>query len=235
MAPELEKRGFRAHTPTLRLHERSRLDSTSGIATLSLLDYVDDLSETVRALDAPPLIIGSSMGGLLAQLVAARNPHNGLILLAPAPGAGMFAFYPSIMRIFLRHFAQTAFWRKALLPEWKSFRWGVANEQDEEAAREFFDTLCAESGRAYAEMAFWFLGARHASHVDTDSINGPVLVFGGGRDRVIPERIARLTAQRYRNGTYVRLPESDHLMMFGGQLQRTLSHIDAWRTSDGRI
>ncbi len=236
MAPEFEKRGFRTHTPTLRHHERSSAGITagidSGVATLSLLDYVDDLSACVGAVaseaGAPPLIVGSSMGGLLAQIVAARSPHAGVILLAPAPASGMFAFYPSILRIFFRHFAQTGFWRKPLLPEWKAFRWGVANEQDEDEAREFFDVLCAESGRAYAEMAFWFLDAKRASRVDTDCINAQVLVFGGGKDRVIPERIPRLTAQRYKNGTYVRLPASDHLMMLGAQLPNTMRHVDSW-------
>ncbi len=228
MAPELEKRGYRTHTPTLRHHDRPLLEGAEDIATLSLLDYVDDLSETVRAFDAPPLIIGSSMGGLLAQLVAARNPHVGVILLAPAPAAGMFGLYPSIMKIFIRHFAQTNFWRKPLMPEWETFRWGVANEQNEADARKFFDTLCAESGRAYAEMALWFLDRRQASRVHTQSIGGPVLVFGGGKDRVIPERIARLTAERYENGSYVRLPKSDHMMMMGAQLGNTMRYIDAW-------
>jgi pimeloyl-ACP methyl ester carboxylesterase len=43
------------------------------IASLSLRDYTDDLVRFVNSLDHPPLLIGHSMGGLLAQLVAART------------------------------------------------------------------------------------------------------------------------------------------------------------------
>lgn len=228
MAPEMEKHGFRVHTPTLRHHELPLLDGALKIANLSLLDYVEDLSRYIKELEAPPLIVGSSMGGLLAQLVAAGNPHVGVILLAPAPACGMFPYYPSMMRIFLNHFTQWGYWRKPLFPEWRTFRWGVANEQKEEDALEFFKTLCTESGRAYAEMAFWFLDPKRASRVDVKAIRTPVLVFGGGRDRVVHPRIARLTAKRYKHGCYVHLPESDHMMMMGAELKNTMQHIDQW-------
>ena len=37
------------------------------VASLSLRDYTDDLVAFVNSLDSPPLLIGHSMGGLLAQ------------------------------------------------------------------------------------------------------------------------------------------------------------------------
>jgi len=228
MAPEMEKRGFCVHTPTLRHHELPFLEGALKIANLSLLDYVEDLSRHLQELESPPLLVGCSMGGLLAQLVAARNPHVGVILLAPAPAYGMFPFYPSMMRIFFNHFVQGGFWHKALFPEWETFRWGVVNEQSEDYALEFYKTLCTESGRAYAEMALWFFDAKRASHVDVNAINTPVLVFGGGKDRVVHPRIARLTAKRYNNGSYIHLPKSDHMMMVGAELKNTMQHIEQW-------
>ena len=43
------------------------------VASLSLRDYTDDLVAFVNSLDSPPLLIGHSMGGLLAQLVAGNR------------------------------------------------------------------------------------------------------------------------------------------------------------------
>lgn len=168
------------------------------------------------------------MGGLLAQLVAARNPHTGVILFGPAPAYGMFTLYPSMVRIFYNHFAQWEFWKKPLFPEWHTFRWGVVNKQTEERALAFYKTLCTESGRAYAEMAFWFFDCKRASRVEVKKINTPVLVFGGGKDRVVHPRIARLTSKRYKNGRYIHLPESDHMMIMGAQLDSTMSYVDEW-------
>ncbi|MEW5733875.1 MAG: alpha/beta fold hydrolase [Thermodesulfobacteriota bacterium] len=229
MAPEMARRGYSVHTPTLRHHELPLLEGSVKIAVTSLLDYVDDLVQTAKGLDEPPLIFGVSLGGLLAQLVAARVPHRGLALFAPAPAWGMFNLYPGTLRMFLHHFLQWGFWRKPIFPEWSAFRSCAANEQTEETAFALFKTSCTESGRAYTEMAFWWADPGRASRVDLQAIDTPVIVFGGGRDRVVHPRIARVTAQRHKHGRYVHLPESDHLMIMGRELPNTLRYLDQWR------
>jgi alpha-beta hydrolase superfamily lysophospholipase len=228
IAREFEKRGFAAHNPTLLWHDLPLLEGALKTGIVSLLDYVDDLVKFVRTLDTPPIIAGASMGGLLAQLVAARTPHKAMILFAPAPAAGMFTMYPSMVAIFIRHFIQWGFWKKPLYPTWGSWRWGVVNEQTEEFAIEFFKTLCTESGRAYSEMALWFLDPHKASHVDYDAILAPTLVFGGSKDRVVVPRISRLTAGRFKKGKYIEIQGSDHIMFAGKELLNTMGHIDQW-------
>jgi nucleotide-binding universal stress UspA family protein len=84
-----EERGYTAHTPTLRHHELPMQEGAMKIASLSLRDYTDDLVTFVNSLDCPPLLIGHSTGGLLAQLVAARTRHAGLVAACPAPAGGI--------------------------------------------------------------------------------------------------------------------------------------------------
>jgi len=228
MIPELKNRGFTVHTPTLRHHDLPLLEGALKIGKLSLLDYVGDLVDFVNGLDSPPIIAGVSMGGLLAQLIAARCKHRAMILLSPAPAAGMFTCYPTMMRMFYKYFIRWGFWRKPMYPLWEEWRWGVVNEQTEESAINFFKTLTVESGRAYFEMAFWLLDFRKASRVDIDRIKTPVLVFGGSKDRVVAPRICRVTAERYQQADYVELPKSDHVMMVGRELKNTMKHIDIW-------
>jgi nucleotide-binding universal stress UspA family protein len=84
-----EERGYTAHTPTLRHHELPMQEGAMKIASLSLRDYTDDLVTFVNSLDCPPLLIGHSTGGLLAQLVAARTRHAGLVAACPAPAVGI--------------------------------------------------------------------------------------------------------------------------------------------------
>src|ERR1700730_18749815 len=78
-----EERGYTAHTPTLRYHELPLHDGAIKIASLSLRDYSDDLVRFVNSLDSPPLLVGHSMGGLLAYLVASRTRHAGLVSARP--------------------------------------------------------------------------------------------------------------------------------------------------------
>ncbi|RIT55086.1 alpha/beta fold hydrolase [Mycobacteroides abscessus] len=225
---EFEKRGFTVHTPTNRFHELPLLAGSHQIAKLSLTDYADDLIEVAESLDSPPLIVGLSMGGLLAQLVAARTPHMGVIAGAPAPAAGIFNMYPAMFRLFYGHFLQLSPWTKPLYPTWERFRWGAASTLPEEEARQMFNTLVTESGRAYCEMGFPWLDRAKAARVDFSRITKPVLVISGDRDRIVAPAISRKTAARYANGTHVSIPGADHMVFDGKALPQTMQAIDSW-------
>src|ERR1700753_1417182 len=64
-----EERGYTVHTPTLRHHELPAHEGAAKVASLSLRDYADDVATLVNSLDSQPLLVGHSMGGLVAQLV----------------------------------------------------------------------------------------------------------------------------------------------------------------------
>jgi len=98
-----EERGYTAHTPTLRHHELPSHEGAMKVASLSLRDYTDDLVAFVNSLDSPPLLVGHSMGGLLAQLVAARTRHAGLVAACPGPAAGILGATRTTLRMSLPH------------------------------------------------------------------------------------------------------------------------------------
>src|ERR1700738_3693745 len=99
-----EERGYTAHTPTLRHHELPVHEGAMRIASLSLRDYTDDLVAYVNLLDSPPLLVGHSMGGLLAQLVAARTRHAGLVAACPGSAAGIYVRPPPTCACLSRSF-----------------------------------------------------------------------------------------------------------------------------------
>ena len=78
------------------------------VASLSLRDYTDDLVAFVSSLDSPPLLIGHSMGGLVAQLVAARTRQAGVVAACPGPAAGIFGTTPANVRMSLGYFLRPA-------------------------------------------------------------------------------------------------------------------------------
>lgn len=231
---EFEARGYRVHTPTLRYHDLPIDEGSDKIASLSVRDYADDVVALVDSLESPPLIIGHSLGGLVAQLVAARTSHAGLIAATPAPARGIFATYPGTLRIFGPHYLRWRPWAKPLYPvSWKIFRRYVTNRTDEGLARELYDALVSDSGRVYCEMAFWFLDREKATAVDFAAVTNPVLAIGARRDRTVNRRVARATAKRYRNGTYIEIPASDHLVFHGKALPVTMARIDEWMVQNG--
>jgi pimeloyl-ACP methyl ester carboxylesterase len=228
-----EERGYTVHTPTLRHHELPLQEGAMKIAPLSMRDYTDDLVALVDSLDSPPLVVGLSLGGLLAQLVAARTRHAGLVAACPSPAAGIYAATLSTLRsvasIFGRHYLQPRPWSKPVYPTtWQRFRRCIANAQTEETAREFFAPLVCDSGRAYCELVFPYLDRGKATTVNFAAVTTPVLAIRGECDRLVPPQVAPKTAARYQRGTYVEVPRSDHLVFCGEALPVTMGHIDDW-------
>jgi pimeloyl-ACP methyl ester carboxylesterase len=91
--PFFKDKGYACHTPVLRYHDISPNDTPDpALGTTSLLDYVQDLQEYISSLDEEPVIIGHSMGGLIAQMLGARGRAKALVLLTSAPPSGLFFF-----------------------------------------------------------------------------------------------------------------------------------------------
>jgi len=224
-----EERGYTAHTPTLRHHELPLADGATKIASLSLRDYTDDLVRFVNTLDHPPLLIGHSLGGLLAQLVAARARHAGLVAACPAPAAGILGATPTSVRMTLPHLLRPRPWTKPWRPPtFEQFRRWIANAQTENVAREMYDGLVCESGRYIWELFLAVPRLSKATVVDFTAITTPALAVGGEYDRIVPAGVVRQTAARYQHGTYVEIPRSDHMVFSGTALPVTMSHIDDW-------
>jgi pimeloyl-ACP methyl ester carboxylesterase len=204
-----EERGYTAHTPTLRHHELPMHEGVMQIASLSLRDYTNDLVTFVNSLDSPPLLIGHSTGGLLAQLVAARTRHAGLVAACPAPAAGILGTTPTNLRMSLPWFLRPRPWAKPVYPPTSAqFRQWITNTQ--------------------TEMLLAAVKLSKATVVDFAAITSPVLVVGGECDRIVPAGVVRQTAARYQRGTYVEIPGSDHMVFSGAALPVTMGHIDDW-------
>ncbi len=79
----LAERGWSSHAVDLRGHGESE-GSVDG-ATMS--DYADDVTAVVDGLPETPIVVGWSMGGLVAIMVAARGRARACVGLAPSTPA----------------------------------------------------------------------------------------------------------------------------------------------------
>jgi pimeloyl-ACP methyl ester carboxylesterase len=225
-----EERGFTAHTPTLRYHELPIDEGAMKVASVSLRDYTDDLVAFVSSLESPPLLVGHSMGGLLAQLVAARTRHTGLVAACPAPASGITgSSTPANRRMSRPYFLRLRPWAKPVHPPtFEQLRLWVANTQTEETAREIYEGLVCDSGRAQCEMLLAMLKLSKATVVDAAAVTTPVLVIGGECDRIVPAEVLRQTAAQYQHADVVQMAGVDHMVFSRESLSITMGHIDDW-------
>ena len=227
-ATELENLGYTVHTPSLRYHDLPYKEVEKKIGTVSLTDYVNDTVELIEKLDQPPIILGHSLGCLIAQLVAAKTPVKAMILLGPAPAAGIFAFYPTMILSFYKHFLRWGFWRKPMPPYKHAFYNYCMNVQKLEDKHAEFKKLVPESGLVYFQMALPFLDKTKAAKVDFEKIKCPVLIVTGTKDKMTVSQIAYATARKYKQATVEVIKGADHMYESGKYMKTTVKIIKEW-------
>ena len=79
---ELAMLGWITHALDLRGHGTSPM---ADLSTVSMRDYADDVAQLANQLSPKPVVIGWSMGGLVALMVAARGLASTCVALAPSP------------------------------------------------------------------------------------------------------------------------------------------------------
>ena len=86
-AARFRNAGYKVETPALRHHDGGK--PPAALATTSLADYAADLEKLIGKMKTPPILVGHSMGGLLAQMLAARCDVAAALLLAPSAPWGV--------------------------------------------------------------------------------------------------------------------------------------------------
>jgi pimeloyl-ACP methyl ester carboxylesterase len=85
----MAERGHAAYALSFRGHGRS--EGREDLARYGLADYADDVRTAIRYIGCPPVLVGHSMGGLVAQRCLGRERLAGLALMAPVPPEGVMA------------------------------------------------------------------------------------------------------------------------------------------------
>jgi pimeloyl-ACP methyl ester carboxylesterase len=194
-APFLENRGWRCLRPVLRHHDVDpAVPPDPRLGSVSLLDYAADLESYVRALGEPPVLLGHSMGGLLAIMLAARGLGRAAALLTPSSPARVNALTGSVVRSFFGVLLRPAFWKTPMRLSPAAAAYAMLGTLPPEEQRATYARLVHESGRAACETGFWQLDRRHATSVNPAGIRCPVLIVSASDDRLTPASVARKTA-----------------------------------------
>ena len=194
----LEQRGYRCVTTTLRFHDMDPQDSPDPqLGTTSLLDYAEDLEQEIRDLGVKPVVMGHSMGGLLAQILGSRGVAKALVLLTPAPPAGIMALTPSVIKSFWSVQTKWGFWKTPMRQSFDEAVYSMLHLLPPDEQKEAYDKFVYESGRAASEIGYWLFDSKRASQVDESKVTCPVLVVAGAEDRITPASVVRQVAEKY--------------------------------------
>lgn len=228
---ELGAAGIASEAPALPFHDIPRASPPpAGLAAIRIEDYAAAIAAHMRGMAAPPVLLGHSMGGLVAQLAAQAVRPAGLVLLSTAPSAAAQAQalgpYRTLGRIALRW----GWWRRPTLIDAASARWGIFNGVPATEAEEAIAELTWDSGRVLAQIAFPGLDPARATAVAYGRLSGvPCLLVCGRADRITPHRVTERTARALAAaGARVEtmlLPETGHWLFHDAVRPRVAGRI----------
>jgi len=213
----LARHGYESHALNLRGHHGSR--PVHDIGKVSLHDYVDDALDVARSLKQP-IVIGHSMGGLIAQKVAEAGVCRALVLLASAPPR----WIPVVSWLLLRKqlkYAPSLLLHRPLLPDRGDADALMFNRTPIADREAFFARLVPESGKSGFELSFG------AIDVHAPRVTAPVLVVTGRDDRFVVPRVARALSRKYRAPLRQYDSFAHHIMAEPGW-EKPASDIIAW-------
>jgi pimeloyl-ACP methyl ester carboxylesterase len=168
-------------------------------------EIVEHYAQVIAGLDARPVVVGHSFGGLIAQRLLGQDLAAAAVAIDPAPIKGVLALPPSALKVASVALRSPSNKSKAVSLTREQFRYGFGNALPEQESNELFDRWAVPSpGLPLFEDAFAAFAPNSPAKVDTrNSTRGPLLVTAGGKDHTVPPAISRSTVKLYRHSSAV--------------------------------
>ena len=222
--------GYAVETPTLRHHDGNK--PPQALASTSIADYAADLEKMIANLAEPPILVGHSLGGLLAQILAARQPIAAAILLAPSAPWGVPPSTLFEIGAAQGLMLQVGFWNRILEP---LFDIAAAHSLDrfpKDHRKEIFARFVPESGRVAFEVLHWGLDMTRASEVDARKVTCPLLFLAGSDDRISPPgTVQRAAALHKDRALFEIMPGMSHWLLGEPGWEAVCDRALAWLES----
>ncbi len=186
--PFAAERGWDAWAINLRGRDDSRPGTEIG--TASMRDFADDARAMLDRL-GDVVLVGHSMGSLIAQMVGDDPRVRALVLMCPIPPRGIVSLSGPVLRSSGPYLARMLRGR-AFRPGREAQERIIMNRLAPEDGDAWYAASIVDSGVAARQMA---LGA---VKVDAAAIRAPVLVVSAADDRISPPGLQPKIVRRYR-------------------------------------
>lgn len=188
----------------------------SAITGLGVTDIVDHYARIIGELDAPPIIMGHSFGGLITEILLDRGLGAAGVAIDPAPVKGIFVLpfaslksaLPGLRNPFAQHEAV------ALTPE--QFHYGFTNHLSAAESLPLYERYAVPGPN---HVLFQASLANFNPHAATtvnfaNDDRAPLLLIAGGKDHTVPASVTHANYELFRKSqaitAYKEYPERTH-------------------------
>ena len=229
--PLFEEAGWSCSAPTLFPDQRTVNDPPDTLPSLRFDDYIEECSrwahEITEKTGSRPVVMGHSMGGMLAQKLAERGDIAAGVLVTPAQPKDCSVTDLRIYRTFwniIKHGIKRATKMSHKVGK-KGLAYGVWNRTPKERHDELYALARYDSGGVYNDM-------NNGIDLDEQKIDVPTLTICAGKDRAtVPKAVRKLRDKLQRApvpGDYIEYPESAHWIIGEPGVETLCADILNW-------
>src|SRR5207249_10867606 len=210
---------------------------TELVAGHGIEDVVQHYAGVIRGLDAKPIAIGHSFGGLIVQRLLGEDLAAAAVAIDPAPIKGVLRLPLSALRVASIALRNPANRKRAVALTAEQFRYGFGNAVSADESAELHERWTIPSpGRPLFEAAMANLSPGSPAKVNTaNSTRGPLLVTAGGKDHTVPAAISSSTLKLYRKSPAVtdskEFPDRGHSLTIDHGWPEFADAVLAWLKS----
>ena len=207
--------------PSVALSLRGRLDSrrVPDIGRISIEEFVADALAVARSMGRP-IVVGHSMGGLLAQRLAEEGASDTVVLLSSAPPRGIMLATPRLVLKQLKHLPTLV-----RLSPLRSSRADsddlIFNRMPAETRADLHARLVPDSALAARQISLGTVA------VDETRVRCAMLIAAGLEDRFVAPRVARQLAVKYGAPCW-QYPRNAHFLPMEPGWERIAADVESW-------
>jgi pimeloyl-ACP methyl ester carboxylesterase len=196
-----DQQDYHCIAPAWPFHEGEpsalRRDIPAGLGALSLSSVIDEFARICALQSEPPIVIGHSMGGLIAQILESRGMAEAAVCInSVAPNAmltldwGFFKNSASIVNPLKGD-------QPYLMTE-ENFLQNFANAMTKAEAKQAYNDYAVHESRNVMRDAMG-----DAGKIDLSRPHFPLLFIAGDRDKIIPDKLNHKNAEAYTDSSSI--------------------------------
>jgi pimeloyl-ACP methyl ester carboxylesterase len=204
--------------------EETRRDSAAQ-AGIGIDEITEHFASVVEQFDTPPVVIGHSFGGLVAQKLLGQNKAAAAIAIDPAPIKGVKPLPLAQLRSAFPVLGNPLNRGRAKALTQSQWRYGFGNALTVDESDALWEKWSIPSpGKPLFEAATANFSGRSPAEVDTaNGTRGPLLITAGTADHTVP-----LVTARAAHGLYVKSAALTDFHEFEGR-GHSLTIDHGWR------
>jgi pimeloyl-ACP methyl ester carboxylesterase len=174
-----------------------------AVADVGVDEITEHYATAMASLATPPIVIGHSFGGLIAEKLLGDGHAAAAVAIDAAPIKGVLPIPLSALRAAFPALRNPGNLDAAVALTKEQFRYAFGNAIPAAESDELFEQWTIPSpARPLFQAATANLNPNAQTKVDVKNDDrGPLLLTMGGRDRTVPESISKSTFRQYRKSS----------------------------------